>query len=34
MLDECCICGLVSDDGFDHPECFDAGSIDASEVDK
>lgn len=28
----CCICGLASLDGFDHPECFDLGTIQLSDL--
>jgi hypothetical protein len=34
MSDECCICGLWSDDGFDHEECYEAATIRADEVNE
>ena len=33
MTETCCICSLPSDDGLDHDECYDQGTIGAEEVD-
>jgi hypothetical protein len=34
VMDDCCICGLPSPDGFDHEICYEEGTIDASEVEE
>ena len=31
--DECCICGLESEDGYDHERCYDEGTITADKVE-
>lgn len=33
-MNECCICGLYSSDGFDHESCYDEGTISAAEVEE
>lgn len=33
LCDECCICGLCTEDGFDHDGCLEGGSVEWRNVE-